>query len=89
VTPSKSTMWRGVGISSRRGIVLEAYVDGTYTLAKFEAIPPEVQRSLRLVLVTARITRLTKRQLARHLRSLPQGDSPRRTTGPSRGRVGR
>jgi hypothetical protein len=71
---------------SRRGIVLEAYDDGSYTLAKFEKIPPEIRGSS-LVLVAARITRVTRRQLARHQRTL--ADSPRGTTGPSRGRVPR
>jgi hypothetical protein len=82
--PQELPTWHGVGILSRRSrrVVLEAYDDSTYALAKFEAIPPEIRGS-RLVLVTARLTPLTKRQLASLLRSMSQVDTP----GPRRGKI--
>lgn len=52
-------MWRGFGILSRLGKVLEAYDDGDYALAKFERYH---SRGSRLVLVTARLDPLTRRQ---------------------------
>jgi hypothetical protein len=53
-------MWRGVGILSPKHLVLETWADGDYALAKFEAYHP---RGARLVLVTARLERVTKKQI--------------------------
>lgn len=52
-------MWRGFGILSRLGKVVEAYDDGDYTLGKFERYH---SRGSRLVLVTARLERVTRKQ---------------------------
>jgi hypothetical protein len=58
---SNTSAWRGVGILSRRNVILEAYDDGDYAVRKFEQIPREV-KGARLVIVTATLERATKKQ---------------------------
>jgi hypothetical protein len=52
-------MWQGIGILSRQGKIIEAYADGSYAEAKFSLYHP---KGSRLVLVTARLENVTKKQ---------------------------
>jgi hypothetical protein len=53
-------MWRGLGILSPHGAFLEAYdSDGPFVLQRYA----DSQKGSSLVLVTARLERLTKKQV--------------------------